>query len=688
MYQYKYGGKNGKTFALEESKDLVVVRTNDNKPLEKTRLSRTAKDVMNQLVPVGMFSDVGVSIMQCNEMNPTDALLLRDQARAVLKQEEEIRFAGRVLVDSGSGSVMLYTENFFVKFFDNAAESLCLELIKNYNLTLKFKVEYAQNAYFLGAPEGTGLKVFEISERLLHEPIVEYCHPELVRERKKKVIHPWQWHLKKSVFNGQTINAHANVEEAWKHTQGEGVIIAIIDDGVDIDHPEFGGRIVAPRDVALDSNDPRPKGINDNHGTCCAGVALAGGIEASGIAPKALLMPIRNSNGLGTIGEAEAFYWAVNNGADIISCSWGPDDGNWQNPGDPLHKTFFGLPDSSRLALEYATDKGRKGKGCVVVWAAGNGNENIGYDGYASFERVLAVAASNDSNKRSVYSDYGDNIWCCFPSNDFGSTFLNHPLPRTFGVYTTDRLGAYGYNPKESSLGDLQGNYTATFGGTSSSCPGVAGVVALMLAVQPNLTWQEVKEVIKGACVKIDTSGGQYNSNGHSIFYGYGRIDAAKAVIAARDFGQQATVQPIQPAFQEPVLSAKVTLLTKEVALANYEWLPISAPKNKLKGIVMQLNTPANIDLSLSYRLIFSGETKPKPLVKAGEYSGTKAQTKRAVGIVVLLGGKDADKFVLEYAIKTKTNTIAAQNGAECRLPTTDKKSHIMGLQLTLRLKG
>lgn len=683
MYKYQYGGKNGSAFSLEESKDLVVVRTIDNKPIEKMSLSKNARDVMNQLIPVGAFSDVGVSIMQCNEINQADALMLRDQARAVLKKEEDIRFAGRVLVDAASGSIMLYTENFFVKFLDNTPETLCLELIRNYNLIIKFKVEYALNAYFLGAPEGTGLKVFEIAERLLHEPTVEYCHPELVRERKKKVVHPWQWHLKKTIFNGQSINAHVNVEEAWKYTQGEGVIVAIIDDGVDIDHPEFAGRIVSPRDVALDNNDPRPKGINDSHGTCCAGVALAGGVAASGIAPKALLMPIRNSNGLGTIGEAEAFYWAVNNGADIISCSWGPDDGNWQNPGDPLHKTFFGLPDSSRLALEYATDKGRNGKGCLVVWAAGNGNENIAYDGYASFERVLAVAASNDANKRSIYSDYGDNVWCCFPSNDYGSTYLSHPLPRTFGIYTTDRLGNLGYNPQESSLGDLLGNYTATFGGTSSACPGVAGVAALILAVQPNLTWREVKEIIKNTCVKIDTAGGNYKENGHSIFYGYGRIDAAKAVLAARSF-----VLP-QPVSATIALNGTITLPNKQHAdLNNGQWLSIDTTQQKIMGISLKLGAIPNTDITLSYRVIFSGETKPKQMAKEGQYSGTTSNLKRMVGLVVVLGGKDADKFDLEYTIRAKDNIISATNGAICRFKPTDKKSLIDGLLISIKAKN
>ena len=74
---------------------------------------------------------------------------------------------------------------------------------------------------------------------------------------------------------------------------------------------------------------PAQETIDDNHGTPCACVAAASGIKASGVAPEAMLMPIRLRSGLGSMSEATAFKWAVDHGADIISCSWGPDDGDW-----------------------------------------------------------------------------------------------------------------------------------------------------------------------------------------------------------------------------------------------------------------------------------------------------------------------------------------------------------------------
>jgi subtilisin family serine protease len=224
---------------------------------------------------------------------------------------------------------------------------------------------------------------------------------------------------------------------------------------------------------------------------------------------------------LGSQGEANAFYWAAENGADVISCSWGPADGRWWDPNDPLHDTVVPLPDSTRLALDYALTRGRDGKGCVVLFAAGNGNESVDNDGYASYGGVLAVAASNDRSVRSVYSDYGDAVFCAFPSNDFEFPEEDRPVPLTPGIWTTDRMGRTGYSDDD---------YTNSFGGTSSACPGAAGVAALVLSCNPSLTRDEVKDVLRRSCEQIDPEDGEYDNQGHSNLYGYGRLNAENAV--------------------------------------------------------------------------------------------------------------------------------------------------------------
>jgi subtilisin family serine protease len=279
-----------------------------------------------------------------------------------------------------------------------------------------------------------------------------------------------------------------------------------------------------------------PSQDGDNHGTACAGVACANGVEgASGVAPLAKLMPIRLADGLGSVREAEAFRWAADNGADVISCSWGPADGQWWNPNDTRHTRFVALPASTKDAIDYVVTNGRGGKGCVVLFAAGNGNESVDNDGYASYDKVVAVAACNDQSKHSVYSDFGKAICCAFPSSDFGYAPFNHPEALTPGIWTTDRLGTFGYNPGDVRFGDVAGKFTNDFGGTSSACPGAAGVAALVLSANSALRWNEVKDILRQACERIDPQGGEYDTNGHSKFYGHGRLNAETAVKLAKE---------------------------------------------------------------------------------------------------------------------------------------------------------
>jgi subtilisin family serine protease len=317
------------------------------------------------------------------------------------------------------------------------------------------------------------------------------------------------------------INASANIAAAHRVTTGKGTTIAVIDDGIDIDHPEFAipGKIVAPRDILSDTDDPRPRDLEpdypDDHGTCCAGVACAAGVDgASGVAPGARLMPIRIPGDLESFQEGLAIWYAASNGADVISCSWGAIDGDVDDEDDPQHFRLRSLPAMTRLAIEYAVTKGRNGRGCVLCFPAGNGNESVDNDGYASYHRVIAVAASNHKNVRAFYSDYGNAIWCTFPGGE-------SPV----GIWTTDRLGQHG---------ETNTKYTGGFGGTSAATPGAAGVAALILSVNPELRWDEVRDIMRRACDRIDKKGGNYDSNGHSPLYGYGRLNGGRAVALAQ----------------------------------------------------------------------------------------------------------------------------------------------------------
>jgi subtilisin family serine protease len=578
MYVVRYGGKTGRKFALKESDSLVAVRTRSREPAigapqNSSPLRLESRAMLAAFDRVEEFPLAGVEIFR-----PTDSRRrrsLRDATRKTLKKDKAIAFAGRVLVDPASQEPVLYTENCFVKFEDDVKAAQSKRLFAKYKLNAKRALGYARNAWFVGAREGIGLDLFQLVERVLSEEAVQLAHPELIRRVSYKGAFPQQWHLKRTRIGAKDVNQHANVEAAWALADGTGTTIAVIDDGVDIDHEEFrsGGKIVAPRDATLGTANPRP-GSRNRHGTACAGVACAdGNFGASGVAPRARLIPIRLVSGLGSQQEADAFVWAARNGADVISCSWGPDDGDWSDPSDPIHNQVVPLPDSTRLAIDFAVNQGRGGKGCVVLFAAGNGNESVDNDGYASYAKVIAVAASNDLGKRSAYSDFGRAVWCAFPSNETIQPRL------TEGIWTTDNMGPSGYNPGQASKGDVAGNYTNSFGGTSSACPGAAGVAALVLSRNPALRWDEVREVMKQCCDKIDTAGGAYDATGRSPKYGWGRLNAAKAVALA--------VPATPPAHRIVIASARQDIAIRDLRTAQ---LPVqvaeAAPVKALKVTV------------------------------------------------------------------------------------------------------
>jgi hypothetical protein len=523
MPEVRYGGENGKTLQLEVDPDLVVVRARRGESLREGPVPGPEATLLNEMEPILSYPEASVEVYRRRERSSRSM----EEMRKELHESPATRFAGRVLVDEQSHKPVLYTENLFVKFRDGKSRDQCLAVLREAGLTVKRELPYATNAYFVAAPEGTGLSIFDIANELLKREDVEYCHPELVRPLGRRAIFSQQWHLKATTVNNQWVNASANIEAAHNITEGEGVTIAVIDTGIDIDHEEFSHRdkVVAPRDTTANDANPRPSRRAEKHGTACAGVACGDGrFGASGVAPRAKLMPIRMISQLGSQAEAEAFYWAAENGADIISCSWGPEDGYWKDGKDPLHDMKVPLPDSTRLAIDYAVTNGRSGLGCVVFFAAGNGNESVDNDGYASYDRVLAVAACNDRGRRSVYSDCGEAIFCAFPSNDFPWAKEGRPAPLTPGIWTTDRTGRVGYSDDD---------YTNSFGGTSSACPGAAGVAALVLSCNQSLRWDAVRDIMRRSCDRIDSEGGEYDAKGHSPRYGYGRLNAEKAARSA-----------------------------------------------------------------------------------------------------------------------------------------------------------
>jgi len=437
--------------------------------------------------------------------------------------------------------LMFATQEFVVQFKPEITDTQIEELNKTHQVMVVKALDYAQNGFVLLAPESEGDKGPVVLSNLYHESgMVKFAHPNFVQRKHTRVV------TEKKKTNRTATNVKplakvattkrddflarqwhleiAKVKQAWDITRGDNNIkVAILDDGVDVSHPEFAGKMIVQYDFATGAANGMPKTAADNHGTACAGVAVAKGVKSYGSAPGCSLIVANTPNFLGSVEEGDMFKWVCDQGADVISCSWGPRDGT--GAVDPL-------PDNTRAAINYCVTNGRDGLGINVFWAAGNGDESVSNDGYASNPDIVAVAASSSNETRSWYSDYGPEVFICAPSSGDSSV-------GEMGIFTVDRQGNDGYNPdKKTGLkhpaDDV--NYTDSFGGTSSATPLAAGIVALMLSINPKLNTTEVRSILKDTADKIDAAGGNYDSDGHSNYYGYGRINACAAVIAARDF--------------------------------------------------------------------------------------------------------------------------------------------------------
>jgi len=289
------------------------------------------------------------------------------------------------------------------------------------------------------------------------------------------------------------------------------VKIAVIDDAIDTRHSEFAGRVAAEFDAStgLPSSLPRAR---ESHGTKVAGLALAGGPAVNGVAPNARLLAVRLPALCYTLGhpsEAVAIRWAVENGADVICCAWGPQSAEIDAGRMPKH---------TRDAIEFAAAHGRGGRGCVIVFSAGNDGGNIALNEYASHPDVMAVGACNCHGRHPRYSPTGDELFCVVTSNDPGD-----PIGALSTYRTTAPVGSF-------RNGDAF--YTDDFGFTSAACAIAAGVCARVLAVDPSLTGLDVRAIIAQSCERIDADGGTYDERGHSPLYGFGRVDLDRALHA------------------------------------------------------------------------------------------------------------------------------------------------------------
>jgi subtilisin family serine protease len=432
-----------------------------------------------------------------------------------------------VFVDRESKLTLVATEQILVTFKPKTTTARRRKLLEGLDLAVVGRSEFDSRRHIV-APTSVrrASRTLDLANLLAEaDDVVEFAAPNFLAEIRKRAVNdpqfPGQWHLDNTGQSGGVALQDVRALGAWKLVGGgaRSTVIAILDDGIDLDHPDLkaniwtnpnrGARDRHGRDFFddTDRHNPRPKvfnapfddtDTNDIHGTPCAGVAAAVGNNnrgVAGIAWNCRLLAVKILAGPGLAPNdriADAIRYAAQH-ADVLSCSW----------------AVARHPDIES-ALDFAVTRGRSGKGSVVCAASGNENASrISFP--ASDDSVIAVGACNDRGRRSRYSNYGTGLTVVAPSGD------DHRP----GITTTDvSLRGKGYS---------SGAYCDDFTGTSSATPLAAGVAALTLSANSSLGWKDVRAILTSTSEKIDIAHGAY-SRGYSLRYGFGRVNAEAAV--------------------------------------------------------------------------------------------------------------------------------------------------------------
>ena len=503
--------KSGKgELLLRKSKNLVGLKSSEEKDF-------SASDY----VKAEVFKNLG----GFNVVNLEKEGSSIDEKLDEVRTKDEVNVGTHVYYAAGSKRPLVPTGQIYIIFQDNTSEEEQLMALDEYKLKL---AERRSDTRIIAEVTKNSPNPIKVAGWLQDISMVKLAEPDLdtyVDEygpftAPKDTLFSHQWHLRN---NGIVADANwplkrgadAKVYDAWSrigNTGSKDIVIAIIDNGFDVNHPDLKSKIYKPFDLWNQSSKIDQGDVRFTHGTPCASVAIAAsnGNGIVGAAPNAKFMPVSGTS-FSLAATEQMFDYCINNGADVISCSWGTTD------------PAFDLNPMKQAAIAKAARKGRNGKGCVIVYAVGN--EDLDFvNFYSAHPDVIAVAASTSKDKHAFYSNRGREVTICAPSNgDWPILAARASWDEGVSWETGDfRFYRDGKN---------RGSRYKHFGGTSSSCPLVAGICALILSVNPELTAKEVKDIIIKTADKIG-SPSEY-VNGHSTKYGHGRINADKAVAEA-----------------------------------------------------------------------------------------------------------------------------------------------------------
>lgn len=450
------------------------------------------------------------SRLAINNDVPSNYLVVRGDPNKlkIIKSYRDIKYTRSAFMDP-DGNELILTDEVLIKFEDTLDDNARHDLVKKYNCEIIDDTNDIWRIRVLDLDDDAPL---DTANKLAEENGVEYAEPNALQRPRFTSVQPPseprfadQWHLHNTGQGGGTVGADVNALRAWQYGYGSSEIRVVVhDSGVDITHPDLQDNIGPGWD--FDNDDNNASNENGPHGTACAGIIAACLNQEGvvGIAPNCKIIPLRAAGAHTFITWAKTFEWAAQHG-DIVSCSW------TISPNNTLSR-----------AIRDVINNGRNGKGTPVFCATGNDYDNqIKYP--ASMAETIAIGASTNIDRRSEYSNYGEGIDFVAPSSG-GSRRIE----------TTDIQSSFGYNTNAGTVGDYceAENHTG-FGGTSAATPLVAGVAALMLSVNPNLTAKDIRDILRETAVKIDSDNVTYDEEGWNNEYGYGRIDAYLAVKAA-----------------------------------------------------------------------------------------------------------------------------------------------------------
>lgn len=359
-----------------------------------------------------------------------------------------------------------------------------------------------------------------------------------------------EWHIRGRGQNGAKKASDAKITPVWEQRdssgnliRGTGVTIGITDTGFQMDHPDLAANNIASLgyDFGTDQVGGDPVYTSDNHGTAVAGVAAARGFNGEGVvgaAPYASLVSQRIDFGNFTDEIEASTYTHGGTSIRIKNNSWGSSAPTY----------LYSLGPLAQAALASAASSGT-----IIHFSAGNSLQedgNVNFMGEQNSIYTLAVAASNDQGRQTDYSTPGASVIITAPS---GGDVYGLSSSRPQGTSTADRTGANGYNIGGINIyGETDysnSDYTEHFNGTSSACPVVSGVTALLLQANSSLNWRDVKEIYIRSATRNDSGDSDWARNGAGFWfnhkYGAGLINASDAVRLAKNWSNLGTMTSV-----------------------------------------------------------------------------------------------------------------------------------------------